>query len=160
VATPVTRIDAAGPGDLDGVRRLFEEYADSLGVDLAFQGFDDEVRTLPGEYAPPRGCLLVARAGGEPVGCVGVRPLDDETCEMKRLYVRPGNRGGGAGRGLAEASIAAARHLGYARMRLDTLPSMTAAGALYRALGFRTIPAYRFNPVPGTTYMELDLDRG
>lgn len=143
--------------DLPEVRDLFEEYAASLGFDLGFQEFERELRELPGEYAPPRGQLLLARVGPERVGCVGLRPLDADTCEMKRLYVRPRHRGTGAGRALAEAAVRAARELGYDRMRLDTVPSMGAARALYRALGFREIPPYRFNPIPGTTYMEVAL---
>jgi putative acetyltransferase len=141
------------------MRELFEEYAASLGFDLGFQEFERELRELPGAYGPPRGRLLLARVGAEPVGCVGLRPLDADACEMKRLYVRSTHRGTGAGRALAEAAIRAARELGYAHMRLDTVPSMRAARALYRALGFREIPPYRFNPIPGTTYMELALGR-
>jgi ribosomal protein S18 acetylase RimI-like enzyme len=139
------------------VRRLLEEYAASIGFDLAFQGFERELNDLPGEYAPPHGALLVARVGAEAVGCAGLRPLGPGVCELKRLYVRPGNRRSGAGRALTEAAIAAGRTLGYERMRLDTVPSMEAARALYRSLGFREIEPYRYNPIPGTAYMELDL---
>jgi putative acetyltransferase len=139
------------------VRVLFEEYAASLGFDLTFQGFEHEVRGLPGEYGPPRGRLLVARVGSELVGCVGLRPLGGDVCELKRLYVRPAHRGSGAGRALTEAVISAARELGYAWIRLDTVPAMEAARALYRSLGFREIPPYRYNPIPGTAYMELRL---
>jgi carbonic anhydrase len=135
------------------VRTLFREYGDSLGVDLAFQGFDDEVAALPGGYD----ALLVARVDGEPVGCVGVRPLDPNVCEMKRLYVRPAGRGGGVGRALALAAIGRARALGYARMRLDTLPAMGAAQELYRSLGFVEIAAYRHNPIEGSRFLELEL---
>jgi ribosomal protein S18 acetylase RimI-like enzyme len=153
----VTQIAEASPGDFDDVRSLFEEYAASLGFDLGFQDFERELRELPGEYAPPRGALLLARSGARAIGCVGVRPLAAETCEMKRLYVRAEHRGSGAGRALAEAAIRAGGELGYARMRLDTVPSMGAARALYRALGFREIPSYRYNPVPGTAFMEIEL---
>jgi putative acetyltransferase len=139
------------------VRRLFEEYAASLGIDLGFQDFDTELRELPGEYAPPRGRLLLARIDGDAVGCVGLRPLETDVCEMKRLYVLPAHRGTGAGRALAEAVIRAGAQLGYRHMRLDTLPSMEAARALYRSLGFREIEPYRHNPIPGTAYMELAL---
>ncbi len=138
--------------------QLFVEYAASLGVDLSFQDFDRELAGLPGAYAPPRGCLLLA-VHGEPIGCVAVRPIDPNTCEMKRLYVRPVARGSGAGRRLAEAAIAFARDAGYAAIRLDTLPSMRSAQGLYRTLGFVEIPPYRFNPVEGTSYFELRLDQ-
>jgi ribosomal protein S18 acetylase RimI-like enzyme len=153
----VTIAPATSAEDVAAARRLFREYADSLGFDLAFQGFDDEVRALPGEYAPPSGALLLARRTGEPIGCVGVRASEGRICELKRLYVRPQGRGGGVGRALTEAAIAAARELGYERMRLDTVPAMEDARALYRSLGFREIEPYRHNPIPGTSFMELAL---
>ena len=143
--------------DLDAVRALFREYADSLGFPLDFQDFDRELDALPGAYAPPRGVLLLARVDGDPAGCVGLRPLDESTCEMKRLYVRPAHRALGLGRLLAEAVVAEARARGYARMRLDTVPGMETAQALYRALGFRVIEPYRENPVPGAAFLELEL---
>jgi ribosomal protein S18 acetylase RimI-like enzyme len=144
--------------DLEAARQLIVEYGASLGVDLDFQGFEAELAHLPGDYAPPRGALSLVTVGGEPAGCVGMRPLDDRVAEMKRLYARPGFRGRRLGERLAGAAIAAARAAGYAAIRLDTLPGMDEARSLYRRLGFREIPAYRHNPVAGTTFLELDLD--
>jgi GNAT superfamily N-acetyltransferase len=145
------------PDDVGAIRELFQEYAASLGFDLGFQGFERELRELPGEYAPPTGVLLLARVGAEPAGCVAVRSLEGDCCEMKRLYVRPSFRGSGAGRALARGAIAAAQTAGYARMRLDTVPRMSEARRLYRSLGFVEIEPYRFNPVPGTSFMEIVL---
>ena len=139
--------------DVELVRTLFREYAEGIGVDLSFQGFEEELAALPAGYD----AILVAWLAGEPAGCVGVRSLGDGICEMKRLYLRPAARGAGVGRALAESVIERARALGYTRMRLDTMPSMAVAVTLYRSLGFVEIAPYRFNPVPGATFMELPL---
>ena len=151
---------AISASDLESIRTLFHEYADSLGVNLDYQGFEEEVRDLPGKYAPPAGTLVLAFNDDELVGCVGVRPIDDEIAEMKRLFVRPSGRGLGLGRSLAESAIRFATVTGYSRMRLDTLPQMDRAQDLYRSLGFMPIDAYRFSPVPGTVFLELVLTSG
>jgi ribosomal protein S18 acetylase RimI-like enzyme len=145
------------PQDLEPVRAIFREYADSLGVDLCFQGFEAELAGLPGMYAEPQGRILLAEEDGRAVGCVAMRPLDGAVCEMKRLYVRPSGRGRHLGRRLATAICRAAREAGYERMRLDTLASMQAAQRLYRSLGFEPIAPYVFNPIEGAQYLELDL---
>ena len=140
--------------DLETVRELFREYADRLGIDLAFQGFEAELAQLPGKYAPPTGDLLLARSdAGDALGCVGLRPLEiPGACELKRLYVREAARGTGLGRMLATSVVKLAAALGYREAMLDTLPSMTAAIAIYRALGFEPIPPYWNNPLPGFLY--------
>ena len=159
-ATAALRIAQAREArDIAPTRRLFEEYAASLGIDLCFQGFEEELATLPGSYAPPAGRLLLAWHGNEIAGCVALRRLEQEVCEMKRLYVRPAFRGRGVGRMLAEGITREARIAGYRRMRLDTLPTMVNARELYRQLGFREIPPYRSNPVEGTFFLELQRDR-
>jgi carbonic anhydrase len=148
---------AATSQQIEQARELFQEYAASLGVDLGFQNFEQELANLPGDYAPPEGRLLLALADGKLAGCIALRRWDETTCEMKRLYVRPEFRGTGSGRILARAVIEHARDIGYQRMLLDTLPSMQNARGLYRSLGFRPIPPYRYNPVPGTEFLALDL---
>jgi ribosomal protein S18 acetylase RimI-like enzyme len=154
-------VPAAMPQDLPEVLALFREYADGLETDLAFQGFAAELASLPGKYAPPQGRLLLARDGtGAAVGCVALRPIDGERCEMKRLFVRPAGRSSGLGRRLAARICDEARIAGYARICLDTLPTMASAIGLYRSLGFRPIDPYVFNPVPGTRFLGLDLRDG
>jgi ribosomal protein S18 acetylase RimI-like enzyme len=153
------RIAAAGADDLDDVRSLFRAYAASLSVDLAYQGFDAELAGLPGDYAAPRGALLLAHdPEGGAVGCVALRPMAETGCaEIKRLYVAPAGRGAGLGRALARAVIGEARRLGYRRVRLDTLPDMAEAIALYRSLGFAEVAPYYATPVAGTLFLGLDL---
>lgn len=153
----VELLTPATPAEIEATRTLFLEYAASLGIDLGFQGFSSEVAGLPGDYSPPRGALVLAREGSIYGGCAGLRPLDDECGEMKRLYVIPVWRGRGLGRRLAEAIMAASRERGYRRIRLDTLPGMAEAQALYRSLGFREIPPYRPNPIEGARYLECVL---
>jgi putative acetyltransferase len=153
----MTLQEPCSPASLAIVRTLFEEYRALLGVDLCFQGFDQEIATLPGDYRAPAGRLWLALADGEPAGCVGIRPLADDNCEMKRLYVRPVHRGTGLGRRLAKLAVDAARTIGYRRIYLDTLASMTAAIELYRSLGFEETEPYRHNPVPGALFFALDF---
>jgi len=154
---------AAGEADLAAARALFDEYRSTLDVDLCFQGFDAELASLPGDYAPPRGRLLLAGAPGAWDGCVALRPLAvahapfGTVGEVKRLYVRPAARGRGTGRALMLALIDVARRIGYRELRLDTLAPMAEARALYAALGFREIPRYYDNPLPGVRYMALAL---
>jgi ribosomal protein S18 acetylase RimI-like enzyme len=155
-------IRAATATDLAAVATLFRAYANSIGTDLSYQGFEDELATLPGAYAPPSGVLLIAfSATGAPLGCVAVRPLAEPwTCEMKRLYTAPAARGTGLGRALALAAIQGATDAGYTAMRLDTLPTMHAAQSLYRQLGFQVTAAYYNSPVAGTIFMRKALSGG
>jgi putative acetyltransferase len=148
---------ASTPADFEQAAALFAEYAAGLDIDLSFQNFEAELRSLEAQYRPPTGALLLAHYGDKLAGCVAVRQFDGAIAELKRMYVRPAFRGSGLGRQLLEHAIAAARELGYAALRLDTLPDMQAAIALYREFGFREIEPYRFNPVGGTLYFELDL---
>jgi putative acetyltransferase len=150
-------VSARSNDDIASARELFLEYSASLGIDLCFQNFDNELRELPGEYAPPQGRLLLARVDGELAGCAALRRIDEASCEMKRLYVPPRARGKGVGRALTTAVIDAARQIGYRRMRLDTLPSMREAIPLYESLGFRRIAPYYRNPIEGAVFMELEL---
>lgn len=150
-------LEARFPDEADVVRRIFREYADGLGVDLCFQGFDEELALLPGRYAAPTGRVLLAWYGGRVVGCVAMRPLADGDCEMKRLYVHPEGRGQRLGERLAVAICRVARDAGYRRMLLDTLVTMTAARRVYAGLGFEPIDAYTYNPLPGVQYMALTL---
>ncbi|HEX7916531.1 GNAT family N-acetyltransferase [Rudaea sp.] len=149
---------ATQPDDIAIVRELLREYERALGVDLCFQGFAQELANLPGDYAPPRGTLLLARDGDAVAGCIALRPVDDRDCEMKRLYVRDAFRATGLGRRLVERVIVVAHAIGYRRMVLDTLPTMIAAQRLYETFGFTDITAYRPNPIQGTRYLGLVLD--
>ncbi|MCE7974043.1 MAG: GNAT family N-acetyltransferase [Leptolyngbya sp. PLA1] len=167
--TPTQRVDvrvASSPSDLDLARTLFREYAASLPFSLCFQGFEEELATLPGKYAAPAGEILIAYDTRTPVGCVALRPIDPlpddpsaarPVCEMKRLYVKPASRGLGAGRALCERLIADARVMGYRMMKLDSEPDFDAAVGLYRSLGFVPIPRYNDDPHPQTIYLGLRL---
>jgi putative acetyltransferase len=145
--------------DMKIFRALLEEYADSLDVDLSFQNFEEELANLPGRYARPDGCILLARYNGEIAGCAALRKLIGDICEGKRLYVKPQFRGLNIGRKLVEALIGEARKIGYTRMRGDTLASMKVAQALYASLGFKHIEPYCYNPTEGAVFIELELAR-
>lgn len=146
------------PTDLPAITQLFRAYAASLPINLNYQGFDGELASLPGKYAPPAGALLIARdANGAALGCVAMRPLEEGVCEMKRLYVAPEGRGSGLGKQLSQAIIEAACAAGHREMRLDTLASMHEAQTLYRALGFTEIGAYYDTPIEDTVFMSLAL---
>lgn len=158
---PVTLLTPSQPHELAAVHAIFREYADSLNVDLCFQDFETELAQLPGEYAAPRGHLLLAEVDGAIAGCCALRPMDTtdypNAAEMKRLYVRKAFRGFGLGRQLAEAALDAARQTGYACVLLDTLDEMESARALYADLGFEEIPPYYHNPIAGAHYLKADI---
>lgn len=157
----MTRIvQATFAPQIEAVRRLFTDYAASLEIDLSFQDFERELSSLPGDYVPPLGALFLAVDDDvdQAIGCVALRQWEADVAELKRLYVTPAGRGRGLGLALTHAALDEARALGYARVRLDTLPSMECAQALYERLGFREIDAYRFNPIEEARYMELDLN--
>ena len=153
----VTIVPASGADEMDVVRRLFREYQQALGISLCFQGFDHELASLPGDYAPPAGGLWLALIDARPVGCVGLRPLGDGRSEMKRLYVQPSMRGHGMGRRLVETVLAAAAASGSTHLCLDTLPSMHEAQHMYRGMGFVECVPYGGHALPGTVFMERAL---
>jgi len=157
ITLSLTVLQATTLDHWENTRELFKEYASSLGVDLCFQDFERELKELPGDYSEPEGCILLAFRESALVGCVALRPLSSEICEMKRMYVRPAFRGLGIGRILAEHIVTEASKRGYKKMRLDSLPTMREAQALYRSLGFREIDAYHPNPIVGAVFMELEL---
>ncbi|UCH48119.1 MAG: GNAT family N-acetyltransferase, partial [Betaproteobacteria bacterium] len=160
MGAPVSQVEvkqATSAEDFAVAKTLIEHYAAELNVDLCFQDFAEEIADLSGMYGPPGGCLLLASAGGEVVGCVAVRKLDAGSCEMKRLYVQPQHRAAGVGRRLAEIAIATAAELGYTQMMLDTLPDMNEAQAIYASLGFEEIAGYYPNPLPGVRYLVCRL---
>jgi len=157
----VTLRSPVSAADIEAVRDIFREYADTLGIDLDFQDFESELASLPGDYAEPRGALLLAEVEGAIAGCCALRPLDNadypNASEMKRLYVRRAFRGFGLGRELAEAMLDRARQAGYACVLLDTLDDMESARALYTDLGFEEIPPYYHNPIAGAHYLKVDI---
>ena len=145
--------------ELEQIRDLFFDYSNSLGFDLSFQNFQKELNELPGDYSPPSGRLLLGFHDSDPAGCVALRRISEEICEMKRLFVRPQCRGLGLGRALAMKVIEDACEIGYRRMRLDIVPTMQTAIALYFSLGFKEIEPYRYNPIKGAKFMELHLTK-
>lgn len=151
------KVFEASPEHMLVVRELFVEYANSIGFDLSFQGFDQELAELPGKYSRPKGTILLVSRDTAICGCVALREFESDTAEMKRLYLRPAFQGVGIGRMLAEKIVSLAREFGYSRIRLDTAPTMNAAASLYRSIGFQEISAYRHNPVEGTLYFEKSL---
>ena len=150
-------IRPASADEMDVVRLMFREYEADIKVDLCFQGFAEELAGLPGRYAVPAGVILLAWDGAAPLGCVAMRPLDPDTCEMKRLFVRPAARGTGLGRMLVDAILAAGRAAGYSAIRLDTLPQMQRAIQMYRQIGFVDIPPYNNAPLVGVVYLQKSL---
>jgi GNAT superfamily N-acetyltransferase len=162
VAPDIVLVTPETPAQYGATREIFREYASSLGVDLCFQGFEAELAALPGDYAAPRGALLLAHVNGAVAGCGAFRPIGDvdyaNACEMKRLFVRPAFRGLGLGRLIAQALMDQALRAGYSVMLLDTLDDMEAARSLYTALGFEEIPPYYFNPIPGAHYLKARLE--
>jgi putative acetyltransferase len=152
-------VPAESASDIVAARALFEEYAASIPIDLCFQNFAEELASLPGKYAPPHGCLLLARVRKQNVGCIALRPLESGIAELKRLFLQPVFRGRGIGKALVEHALAEARRIGYSTVRLDTLREMDAAIALYTAFGFREIPPYNTGGVEAIRYFELKLPR-
>jgi putative acetyltransferase len=150
-------VQAAEPWQVEQARALIQEYTNALGIDLGFQDFEQEMAGFPGAYAPPDGRLLLALDGAEAAGCVGIRRLERDTCEMKRLYIRPAYRSHGLGRRLVEAALEQARAMGYSAMYLDTLPGMDAAIRLYQSFGFHRTAPYYANPIPGALFLKLRL---
>lgn len=151
-------VEAETPAQIAEARALFREYENWFGLDLCFQNFDEEVANLPGKYAKPDGRLLLAQAGDKVAGCIGLRKIEADVCEMKRLFVRPDFQGHGVGKSLIEKLIAEARLIGYTKMRLDTYPpKMQKAVKIYESYGFREIPPYYYNPYEEVLYLELVL---
>ena len=157
--SPELSIIPAEPIHLAEIKALFREYERFLGVDLCFQGFEEELVDLPGKYTPPRGALFIAFVDNQAAGCVALRPLDNGSCEMKRLYVRPDYRGLGLGRQLAHRIIEESKDIGYKHMKLDTLDFLEGAIHLYRSLGFKQTGSYYDNPLEKVSYWELDLNK-
>ena len=158
--TEIIKVTATDPGSLEQVKHLFREYANWLSVDLSFQQFEDEMANLPGPYAAPGGALFLAKVDGLVAGCVAVRPFDNTTAEMKRLFVKDAFKGHGVGKALAATAIAESKTLGYKRILLDTLAHMRPAIELYTSLGFQPIAAYYDNPISSAVYLSLNIEAG
>ena len=159
MTTQIEYLEAKSKSHFEHARILFLEYAESLEFSLDFQEFEREIAELPGEYAFPEGCILLAYCEGRPAGCVALRKLEDGICEMKRLYVKPEFRGLEIGKTLSRMIVGKAREIGYGKMRLDSLSSMVEAISIYRSLGFEEIEPYRFNPMADVVFMEIDLQK-
>ncbi|MBX2896441.1 MAG: GNAT family N-acetyltransferase [Cyclobacteriaceae bacterium] len=153
----ITITTATSEQDFELAKKLMKEYAADIGVDLSFQDFETELKNVATRYTEPDGTFVIAYHNNQPVGCFGIRKMDSRTCELKRMYLRREARGNGWGEKLLKAAIDKAAALNYQCMRLDTLPSMTSAIRLYQKVGFKEIEPYRFNPIAGSKFMEIDV---
>jgi ribosomal protein S18 acetylase RimI-like enzyme len=153
----ITYKTAKSEEDFKTAKEIFLEYKNSLNLDLCFQKFHEEISDLPSQYSEPAGCIILCYDNNEPIGCIALRKFEGDTCEMKRLYLRPEARGKGSGRVMANKIVEKAKQFGYKKIRLDTIETMKEAIALYKTMGFKVIAPYRFNPLEGVIYMELEI---